>query len=131
MDVQTAFLNGELEEEIYMSQPEGFIKEGMENLVCRLHKSLYRLKQAGRTWYLKLNESLIGMGFRRCTADYSIYYKEDGTTKIIISVYVNDLILFSNNLPYLEGIKKKLGETFAMKDMGEISSYLGIGIRRD
>ena len=131
MDVQTAFLNGELEEEIYMSQPEGFIKEGKEDLVCRLHKSLYGLKQAGRTWYLKLNESLVGMGFRRCNADYSIYYIQKDTTKIIILVYVDDLVLLSNNLFYLEEIKKTLGETFAMKDMGEILSYLGIGIKRD
>jgi len=124
-------LNGELDEEIYMNQPEGFIVKGKEELVCKLHKSLYGLKQAGRTWYKKLHESLVGIGFKRCNEDYSIYFQQEDSTKIMISVYVDDLILISNNLPYLQEIKKKLGETFAMKDLGEISSYLGIGIRRD
>ena len=80
---------------------------------------------------MKLNKSLVGIGFRRCNADYSIYYIQKDTTKIIILVYIDDLVLLSNNLFYLEEIKKTLGETFAMKDMGEISSYLGIGIKRD
>src|SRR5579871_807696 len=131
MDVQSAFLNGELDEEIYMKQPEGFIEEGKENLVCRLHKSLYGLKQAGRTWYNKLHESLVEIKFSRYNADYSIYYYKEKSTKVIISVYVDDLILISNNLPYLQEIKKKLEEIFAMKDLGEISGYLGIRIRRN
>ena len=63
MDVTSAFLNGELKEEIYMTQPEGFVEKGKEDLVCRLHKSLYGLKQAGRAWYKKLHEALVGGGF--------------------------------------------------------------------
>ena len=131
MDVQSAFLNGDLDEEIYMSQPEGFIEEGQEDLVCRLKKSLYGLKQAGRTWYKKLHDCLVGFSFTRCNADYSIYYYQEGSTKVIISAYVDDLIIMNNNLPYLQETKKKLGDIFAMRDLGEISSYLRIKIKRD
>ena len=131
MDVQSAFLNGDLDEEIYMKQPEGFIKEGEENLVCKLTKALYGLKQAGRTWYKKLHDCLVGFGFKRCNADYSIYYYQEGPTQIIISAYVDDLLIMSNNLLHLQETKMKLGNIFAMRDLGEISSYLGIEIKRD
>src|SRR5579871_1822030 len=131
MDVQSTFLNGDLDEEIYMSQPEGFIEEGQEDLVCRLMKSLYRLKQAGRTWYKKLHDCLVGFSFTGCNADYSIYYYQESSTKVIILAYVDDLIIMSNNLPYLQETKKKLGDILAMRDLGEISSYLRIEIKRD
>ena len=71
------------------------------------------------------------MGFRRSNADYSIYLQQEGSTKIIILVYVDDLILTGNNLPYLKEIKRKLGEIFAMKDLGELTSYLGIEVKRN
>src|SRR5579871_329988 len=131
MDVQSAFLNRDLDEEIYMNQPEGFIEEGQEDLVCRLKKSLYGLKQASRTWYKKLYDCLVGFSFTQCNADYIIYYYQEGSTKVIISAYVDDLIIMSNNLPYLQETKKKLGDIFTMRDLGEISSYLGIEIKRD
>lgn len=131
MDVQSAYLNGELEEEIYMKQPEGFVEKGMEELVCKLHKALYGLKQAGRTWYNKLHECLCRMGYTRSESDYSIYYRQLYDTKVIIAIYVDDIILMSNNLTHLQDLKRSLRDAFTMKDLGEISSYLGIGIKRD
>ena len=116
MDVQSAFLNGDLDEGIYMSQPEGFIKEGQEDLVCRLKKSLYRLKQAGRTWYKKLYDCLVRFSVTQYNADYSIYYYQEDSTKVIISAYVDNLIIMRNNLSYLQELKKKLGDIFAMRD---------------
>jgi Reverse transcriptase (RNA-dependent DNA polymerase) len=103
MDVKTAFLNGELEEEIYMEQPEGFIEKGKENLVCRLRKALYGLKQAGRAWYEKIHAALIKLGFDFLRVDHCIYRLVNGSTVVFIAVYVDDLTLFSNCITRLAG----------------------------
>ncbi len=96
MDVKTTFLNGDLEEEIYMEQPEGFTQEG-EHLVCKLHKSLYGLKQSPRAWNQKLDAFLKNIEFVRSDADFSVYITQVGDVKIFIVVYVDDLILVCNN----------------------------------
>uniref|UniRef100_H3G5P7 Reverse transcriptase Ty1/copia-type domain-containing protein n=1 Tax=Phytophthora ramorum TaxID=164328 RepID=H3G5P7_PHYRM len=87
----TAFLNGHLDEEIYMEQPEGFFCRGKEHLVCKLMKSLYGLKQAPRVWYLTLCDYLATMKFRKLTKDQCVFVGEiDGKTCYIL-VYVDDL----------------------------------------
>jgi len=88
MDVKTAFLNGNLEEEIYMNQPEGFIVEGKENLVCKLQKSIYGLKQASRSWYHKMDQAMSDMGFNRLQADPCIYTYFDNELIIYVALYV-------------------------------------------
>ena len=75
LDVKTAFLHGDLEEEIYMQQPQGYEVKGKENLVCRLKKSLYGLKQAPRQWYLKFDKFMIEQGYDRCHSDHYVYFK--------------------------------------------------------
>lgn len=131
MDVITAYLNGELEHEIYMAQPEGFIEEQNKGLVCSLKKSLYGLKQAGRAWNKKIHEVLTGLGFVKMEADHCVYQFIDRTTVIWLCLYVDDLLLFSNQLPALVAFKARLSNQFKMKDLGEAEFVLGIAITRD
>ena len=76
--MKIAFLNGDLEEDVYMNQPEGFSVKGKEHMVCKLKKSIYRLKQASRQWYLKFNDTIISFGFKKNTVDRCIYMKVSG-----------------------------------------------------
>ena len=94
MDVVTAFLNGSLEEEIYMDQPEGYVKTGQEHLVCKLEKSLYGLKQAPRCWNKAFREHLENNGFTQTSSDACVYVKTKETL-IVIAVYVDDLIILA------------------------------------
>ncbi|CAL2256677.1 unnamed protein product [Prunus armeniaca] len=130
MDVKTAFLNGRLDEEIYMVQPEGFIKEGEEHLVCKLKKSIYGLKQASRQWYLRFDEVVSSQGFTENPVDECIYLKFSGSNFIFLVLYVDDILLATNNLSMLAA-KFFLSSHFEMKDMGEASYVLGVEIHRD
>jgi hypothetical protein len=96
MDVKSTFLNGDLEEEVYIEQPEGFLLSENEDYVCRLKKSLYGLKQAPRAWYSRLDKYLQQQGFKRGTTDNNIYIKIDNAEMLIIVVYVDDIIFGSN-----------------------------------
>ena len=131
MDVKSAYLNGDLEEEIYMEQPEGFIVEGKEDWVCRLDKSLYGLKQAGRTWHHKIDMALKRQGFTSLHADQCIYVRRTTSDLIIIALYVDDLLLASDQLPLLKTFKTQLASEFEMEDLGEVSYVLGLEIKRD
>jgi hypothetical protein len=107
MDVKTTFLNRDLEEDIYMEQPEGFTQEG-EHLVCKLHKSLYKLKQSPKAWNQKLDAFLKSIEFVRSDADFSMYVTQVGDVKFFIVVYVNDIILVCNNKDKLLQVKEEL-----------------------
>ena len=131
MDVKTAFLNGHLDEEIYMEQPEGFSKKNQEHKVCKLSKSLYGLKQAGRSWYQMIDANLTDLGFERTSADVCIYHFQKDGVLMVVALYVDDLLLLSNNLGALDDLKKKLGKRFDMKDLGPAQFILGIQIRRN
>lgn len=131
MDVKTAFLNGELEEEIYMDQPEGFVATGTENLVCRLRKSIYGLKQASRQWYIKFNDTILSYGFVEIIVDRCIYMKVSGSKFAILVLYVDDILIAANDMGMLRDVKKYLSSNFEMKDMGEASYVIGIEIIRD
>jgi len=93
VDVKTAYLYGDLDEEIYMEQPEGFKLSGKENKVWQLHKALYSLKQAGLSWWCTMTQSMLALGFKRCKSNAGVYYYHDKKTKalIIAIVYVNDV----------------------------------------
>ena len=95
LDVKTAFLHGDLEEDIYMHQPQGFIVQGKENLVCKLRKSLYGLKQAPRQWYKKFDSFMYSTGFTRCQADHCCYVKSFDNSYIILLLYVDDMLIAS------------------------------------
>ena len=135
MDVKVAFLYGELKEEIYMEQPEGFMVKGQEKKVFKLVKSIYGLKQAGQIWYELMADTLRRkLGFERIHSDARVYIlcRQGGNqTKIILILYVDNLLLMGNDLPLINKIKKKLGEAYHMKDLGAAQSYLGIRITRD
>jgi hypothetical protein len=107
MDVKTAFFNDDLEEEIYMEQPEEFTQEG-EHLVCKLHKSLYGLKQSPRAWNQKLDAFVKNIEFVRSHADFSMYVAQVGDVKFFIVIIVNDLILVCNNKDKFSQVKEEL-----------------------
>ena len=127
MDVSTAFLNGNLKEEVYMNQPEGF-KEG--NMVCKLKKSLYGLKQAPRCWNITLDQHLKEMGLIQSKADPCIYTSKEGELTIL-AVYVDDIIIATETTERLNFLKTCLADKFGVKDLGEIHSFLGIQIKQD
>lgn len=129
MDAVTAFLQGELDEDIYMIQPEGFADGSTK--VCRLKKSLYGLKQASRVWNAKLNTALIKFGMARSKVDPCVYFKRTHKQIIIIAVYVDDLLMFSNDSKLTATMKNALSSAFKMKDLGEVTSILGMNVTRD
>ena len=128
MDVKCAFLNGELEEEIFMHLPEGF---GEKNKVCKLNKALYGLKQASRAWNGKFNESIVKIGFRRCNADRCLYVKEQNGIICYVLLYVDDLLIFCRDMKTIVAVKKLLSEEFEMTDLGKANSFLGMQIEQD
>jgi hypothetical protein len=131
MDVKTAFLNGDLYENVYMAQPKGFIVEGKENLGCHLTKFMYELKQASRQWYLKFDEAIRKFGFKENEEDNCIYAKFKNEKFIFLVLYVDDILLASSDVHLLLEIKDFLSSHFDMKDLGEASYVLGIEIHRD
>ena len=131
MDVESAFLYGDLNEEIYMKQPQGFIDPALPSYVCRLKKSLYGLKQAPRMWNQKINSYLIQCGFSRCITDPCLYFKSDGKSTHIIGLFVDDLLQAASTSDQLAAMKEDLEKIFKMKDLGEPTFCLGIEIKRD
>ncbi|KAL5755348.1 hypothetical protein ACOSP7_023568 [Xanthoceras sorbifolium] len=131
LDVKTAFLHGDLEEEIYMRQPEGFKEAGKENLVCRLKKSLYGLKQAPRQWYKKFDSFMSSSGFTRCQADHCCYIKRFDNSFIILLLYVDDMLVAGSDMQEIMNLKRELSKQFAMKDLGAVKQILGMRIKRD
>nr|MCH9869688.1 hypothetical protein [Serratia marcescens] len=131
MDVKTAFLHGDLEEDIYMEQPEGYEVKGKEKLVCKLKKSLYGLKQAPRQWYKKFDSFMIQNGYTRTDADPCVYIRREGESFIILLLYVDDMIIIGQDMSKIVGLKKELGKAFSMKDLGAAKQILGIKIERD
>ena len=106
------------------------MEPGKEHLVCRLKKSLYGLKQSPRCWNQKLNEKLMEVGFQRCVSDTAVYVKGEGKTQVYLGLYVDDMLIFSEDLSEVEKVKHFLKRTFTMVDFGEVSKVLGIRIRR-
>jgi Reverse transcriptase (RNA-dependent DNA polymerase) len=131
MDVKTVFLNGNLHEEIFMKQPEGFVEEGKVHMACRLKRSIYVLKQASRQWYLKFDEIITEFGFTENIIDQCIYLKVSGSKFIFLVLYVDDILLASSDLDMLYETKRFLSTKFEMKDLGETSYVIGIEIYRD
>ena len=119
MDVRTAFLNGDLNENVYMAQPEGFVVEGKEHMGCRLKKSIYGLKQASRQWYLKFDGIIRNFGFKENEVDNCIYIKVKGGKFIILILYVDDILLASSDKNMLHETKDFLSSHFDMKDLGD------------
>ncbi|RVW22370.1 Retrovirus-related Pol polyprotein from transposon TNT 1-94 [Vitis vinifera] len=131
MDVKTAFLNGDIDETIYMVQPENFVSEDSKNMVCKLTKSIYGLKQASRQWYFKFHQIIVSYGFEANLMDECVYHKFSGSKYIFLVLYVDDILLATNDISILHDTKRFLSKHFEMKDLGDASFVLGIQIHRD
>src|SRR5882762_9274941 len=137
MDVKSAFLNGDLDEEIYMAQPEGFSLPGQESKVCRLRKAIYGLKQASRQWNKKFHGVLLDQGFTRTYSDSGVYvYCQQGGDSLpshipIVILYVDDVTILVSSLSTVISLKSTLSSSFDMTNLGETHSYLGLQITRD
>jgi transposase InsO family protein len=132
LDVKTAFLHGELEEEIYMTQPDGFQVPGKENHVCKLRKSLYGLKQSPRQWYKRFDSYMMQLGYNRSPFDCCVYYNKlkDGS-RIYLVLYVDDMLIASRDKSDIQKLKDRLSAEFEMKDLGAARKILGMEIYRD
>ena len=119
MDVKIAFLNMYLEEKVYMDPPEGFSIEGKEHMVCKLKKSIYELKQPSRQRYLEFNDIITSFRFKENIVDRCIYLNVSGNKFMFFILYVDDILLATNDLGLLYEIKKFLSNNFEMKDMEE------------
>ena len=121
-----AFLNGTLDEEMYMQQPQGFICQGKEELVCKLKKSIYGLKQSPHCWNSTLDAYLKKLGFIQMASDPCIYYQKTDSDIVYIGVYVDDIILAERDEKRLQEIKGNFSKKFDFKDLGELKYFLGI-----
>src|SRR6267154_1237001 len=129
MDVKGAYLNGILKEEVYMEQPEGY-NDGTGR-VCRLKKTLYGLKQSGREWNIELDRRLTNIGFRHTTSDPCVYIRRSQNGTEIITIWVDDLLLFANNTSLMDQLKTQLKSILDITDLGEPRKIVGIEITRD
>ncbi|XP_052479531.1 uncharacterized mitochondrial protein AtMg00810-like [Gossypium raimondii] len=127
LDVNHAFLHGDLHEEVYMLPSPGFAPSA-SNQVCKLQKSLYGLKQASRQWFSKLTTALLTLGYIQSSADYSLFVKRQQDTFTVLLVYVDDIILTGNSLSEITKVKAYLDQQFRIKDLGELKYFLGLEV---
>jgi Reverse transcriptase (RNA-dependent DNA polymerase) len=128
MDVKSAFLNGDLEEELYVVQPPGFEIKEEEYKVLRLYKDLYGLCQAPRAWNTKLDKSLKGLNFVRCPLEHAVYRRSQEKENLIVGVYVNDLIITGECIKDINKFKSQMQNLFNMSDLDILSYYLRIEV---
>lgn len=130
LDVNNAFLQGTLTEEVYMEQPPGFVDTDKPSYVCRLQKAIYGLKQAPRAWYTELRNFLLSLGFVNSVADTSLFVLQDGKEFVYLLVYVDDILVTSSNTRGIANILNLLAERFSMKDPEDLNYFLGIEAHR-
>ena len=128
MDVKSIFLNGILDEEVYIEQLEGFVDPSKRDMVCKLHKSLYGLKQAPRAWYQRLHNYLIQIGFQRKNDNNSLYIKEGLDKKIMLAEIFVDNTLFTGNDDLCKAFFEEISKEFEMSMFGEIKFFVGLQI---
>ena len=132
LDVKTAFLHGRLQEEILMTQPEGYVDFEKPNHVCLLKRSLYGLKQSLRQWYLRFDGFILIHGYLRCSFDCCVYYKLiSSSLYIYLLLYVDDMLVACKSREEIEALKNLLSSEFKMKDLGSAKKILGMEIKRD
>ncbi|KAG7544127.1 GAG-pre-integrase domain [Arabidopsis thaliana x Arabidopsis arenosa] len=132
LDVKSAFLHGELSEDVYVEQPEGYVKKGEEQKVYKLIKALYGLKQAPRAWYSRIEAYFAKEGFQRCEYEHTLFVKTgEGNKILIVSLYVDDLIFTGNDEEMLAKFKSSMMEEFDMTDLGRMKYFLGVEVIQD
>ncbi|XP_019267367.1 PREDICTED: uncharacterized protein LOC109244689 [Nicotiana attenuata] len=127
LDVNNAFLHGDLHEEVYMKAPPGLDLK-LPNLVCKQNKSLYRLKQASRQWYDKFTEAMYTRGYTYSMHNYSVFYKKQDSSTVFVAVYVDDVLLTGTNLEEISQLKAFLHDRFKIKDLGQLHYFLGLEV---
>nr|GEY74417.1 hypothetical protein [Tanacetum cinerariifolium] len=131
MDVKTAFLNGYLNEKVYMEQPEGFVNPKYPNRVCKLKRSIYGLKQASRQWNKRFDDEIKKFGFTQNRDEPCVYIKASVSNITFLILYVDDILLMGNSIPMLQSVKTYLGKCFAMKDLGDLKRELKVSCYTD
>ncbi|CAL2253822.1 unnamed protein product [Prunus armeniaca] len=129
LDVKSSFLNGVLEEEVYVDQPDGFVVEEAEDKVYRLRKALYGLKQAPRAWYSEIDTYLIHCGFHRSSSEATLYVRnKEGIGALIVSIYVDDIVYTGSSTRMMEEFKTEMMCKYEMSDLGLLHHFLGMGV---
>jgi hypothetical protein len=130
MDVKTAFLYGKLDDEVYMSQPDG-VRGDHAGQVLRLNKSIFGLRQSPRVWNSQLNSYLVSLGFKRCVTDPCLYIRRREGRVLIVAVFVDDIVIASNHVATKQWLKNRLSAKYQMTDCGELRWFLGTRVLRD
>nr|GEU78888.1 putative retrotransposon protein [Tanacetum cinerariifolium] len=123
MDVKTSFLNGYLNEDVYMEQPEGFVNQKFLNRVCKLKHSIYQLKQPSRQRNKRFDDEIKKFRFSQNHDEPCVYVKASGSYVTFLIMYIDDILIMGNNIPMLQDVKSHLGRCFAMKDLGEAAYW--------
>jgi hypothetical protein len=131
MNVKSTFLNGDLQEEVYIEQPMGFIVTGKEHKVLKLKKALYGLHQAPRAWNVKLDDTLLSLGFQRTPSEHALYVRQNGNVQLVVEVYVNGLIITGSDRDNIRSFKEEMAATFKMSDLGLLHYYLDIEVKQN
>ena len=126
MDVKIAFLNGNLEEEIYMMQPKSFIAKSQEHMVCKLKMSIYGLKQASRSWNIRFDQAIKSFGFEHNLDEPCVYKRHQDKVVMFLVLYVDDILLIGNDVGVMSSVNVWLSSQFNMKDLGEANFILEI-----
>lgn len=132
LDVNNAFLRGDLSEEVYMSLPLGYkLSASTKNLVCRLMKSIYDLRQASREWFSKLASCLLSSGYKRSLSDTSLFTYSHNSIFLVVVIYVDDILIAGNDKTTIDSLKQLLDDKFSIKNLGGIKYYLGLEVTRN
>ena len=130
LDIKNVFLSGDLQKEVYMEQPPGFVAQGEIGRVCRLRKSLYGLKQNPRAWFGKFNQAVEEFGMQKSKSDHSVFYRNSNSSIILLVVYVDDIVITGNDSKGISSLKSFLQSQFHTKDLGMLRYFLGIEVMR-
>jgi hypothetical protein len=130
MDVKSAFLNGDLHEEVYVENPMGFIVAGKEHKVLKLWQALYWLHQAPRAWNAKLDDTLLSLGFRRTPSEHAIFVRWNGNVPLVVGVYIDDLVIIGSDRDGIRLLKEEMASTFKMSDLSLLHYYFGIEVKQ-
>ena len=130
MDVKSAFLNGMLQEEVYVEQPKGFVDPHRPDDVYKLKRALYSLKQAPRAWYDRLTAYLTEHGFKRGPTDTTLFIRKDKNSFVVAQIYVDDIVFGATNDSHAHSFVDEMKATFEMSMVGELTNFLGLQVKQ-